>query len=359
MTHALFPKLDLRIARLTPADGRRETDVLRDFKMLVMQSEDMYPGIRRWLEQKVVPGLRSSERVLFVGYSGEQAVASAVVKLRHDAKFCHLKIREDLQDRNLGEALFSLMALEVRHQATEVHFTLPESLWEREQGFFKSFGFMEASPASAQYRLFDQELHCQTSFPQLWQAVLRRIPRLVGLFELSGFSMDNRLLLSIRPAFAKSILSGNKAVEIRRRFSTKWTGARITLYATRPQSALVGEATISRIATGNAATLWKEFGPLSGCSEAEYRTYVAGAEEVSWLFLDDIRPFLSPIPLAQLNHLMVGSLRPPQSYAVVSADEPWGRALALASMLHGRFSPARRSALPLTISTPVGDGASR
>jgi predicted transcriptional regulator len=299
----------------------------------------MYPGIRTWLSKKVLPGLRSLERVGFVGYEGEEPVVSALIKISRHTKFCHLKIRNSFQDLHLGETFFALMALEVRHLAEEIHFTLPESLWEREAAFFKSFGFERVVTAGTQYRLFDRELRCAAPFPVVWSAVLNKLPKLKSMYTVAGRSMDNSLLMSIRPENAVRILGGTKTAEIRRRFSEKWTGVNVSMYASDPVKAIVGEMTINRVVCGHPTRLWERYGVAAGCSKQEYDEYVSGSEEVSFVFLEDVRPYSSPVRLTEINTLLDGEVRPPQSYCSVVPERPWGKAVALAALLHGNLSP--------------------
>src|SRR6267142_6017042 len=148
----LFDKKDFRIVRLGGTDAKGLTDHFATFRQLVLENEPAYPGIDRWFKDKVVPGLRSSERVALVGYLKETPVVSAVVKRGDDSKFCHLRIHDDVQDANLGEVFFALMAFELRQIARTIHFTLPEGLWESKQDFFRSFNFCEAKKAGTQYR---------------------------------------------------------------------------------------------------------------------------------------------------------------------------------------------------------------
>ena len=73
-------KKDFRFVRLNERDAKNLSDHLSYFKDLVSANEEMYPGIDKWVDHKVIPGLKSSERVAFVGYLEENPVISAVVK---------------------------------------------------------------------------------------------------------------------------------------------------------------------------------------------------------------------------------------------------------------------------------------
>ncbi|MCC6369035.1 MAG: hypothetical protein IT165_36390 [Bryobacterales bacterium] len=47
----------ISISRLTEEDHHRRSELWHVFEDFVIQSEEMYPGIREWLRQKVGPEL--------------------------------------------------------------------------------------------------------------------------------------------------------------------------------------------------------------------------------------------------------------------------------------------------------------
>jgi predicted transcriptional regulator len=344
----LFPLASsFRIVRLGRDEALKWTDDMGVLRSLVRASEDMYPDIRRWFSDKVVPGLKSEKRIAWVAYEGEQAIASAVLKLGERSKFCHLKIQQNFQDMDLGQMFFSQMAAESRHDAKEIHFTLPESLWAERHGFFESFGFSSAKKAGKQYRRSEAELACSAPFETVWSSVVSRLSELAPKFVVGGYSLDNRILVSIKPKYAGRILAKTKLVEIRKKFSRRWVGCRAVLYASSPLKALVGEATIASVTSGSPADIWSQFGESVGCSADEFRAYAGSRPEVNAIELCDVIPYREPIGLAQASFLVREDLAPPQSFCDLRLDEgdsPWVRAVSVASLLHGRFSFSERGA---------------
>jgi predicted transcriptional regulator len=325
----------LSIIRITKEDVSRLTDTARIFSQLVTENEPMYPDIQRWLKKKVFPGIRNDSRGAFLALSDGMPIATAVVKRGSNAKFCHLRLAEEFRDKSLGEILFVFMAFEVRNWAREIHFTLPESLWENEQQFFKSFGFTNVSRLGVQYRLFDQELVCSATFVEVWSHVLEKLPKLRRLFSFSEFSLVPRLLLSIKPKFAYSIISGEKTVELRTRFSRRWAGHRVSIYASGNMRGLLGEATIRQVDAGDPSVIWLRYGSNLGCSQKEFLKYVEGRSEVYAIELTDVTPYMAPIPIVQVEHLSKQTLTPPQSYLELHDDSPWARAVSIAGLLQG------------------------
>jgi predicted transcriptional regulator len=349
--NSLFPlAASFRIVKLDETDARRDSDELRTLVSLVGASEEMYPSIRRWLQEKVIPGLRSSERIAWVAYEGEDPIAAAVLKLGQDSKFCHLKIKSQFQDLDLGQLFFTQMTLEARHIAKDIHFTLPESLWESSTGFFQSFGFAQAAKSYKQYRNGETELACTAPLRDVLHSALGRLPGLVRKFNVSGYALGGDLLVSMKPKFAARILSGSKIVEVRKKFSEKWVGCKAVLYSSSPQQALVGEATVRSVSSGAPEEIWEEFKTGLGCTSNEFSAYVGPAQVVSAIELDDVFPYNAPVPLSQISHLLglEEDLRPPQSYCDLRLDgsqSAWANAAAVASVLHGRIPNARSVSL--------------
>lgn len=333
---------DFRIVKLNKFDALFESDHLISLKELVLQSDNMYPNIIKWFNEKVITGIKNDNRVGYVGYLNDKPIVSAIVKLGVDSKFCHLKIGEEFQDENLGNVFFTLMALETRQKANQIHFTLPESLWETKREFFKSFGFNDAAPADDQYRLFDQEFKCVASFSKVWDSVIKKLPKLHSLFSsIGGYNLNTQLILSIHPKYADMILSGNKRVEIRKKFSLKWSGLRINLYSTKPMQSIVGEAKIRFIDENSSSKIWDKYSTEIGCSKEEYDDYVNSDEKtdtnVYAIGLDEVLPYNHPIPISQLSHILNEDLTPPQSYCSLDNNQKWSDAITIATLLHSQL----------------------
>jgi predicted transcriptional regulator len=333
MNHLFSPKGNFHVVRLSEADARAGTDNLKKFRELVLENEPMYPNIQKWFDHKVVPGLKASERVGYVGYLDEKPAVSAVVKRGEASKFCHLRIREELQDIHLGEAFFALMGLEVRESAKEVHFTLPEGLWEKENKFFESFGFSKPVKAGHQYRFFEDELRCSSPFDRVWKAILEKLPKIARAFLMNGQSLNGELLMSIRAEHARKVLSGTKKVEIRRRFSKRWTGCKVSIYASGRERCLVGEASISRVVVDDPESIWQMFHEELGCTRAEFDKYTWPLEEIYAIVLEDPMPYQKSISLQEVYNFTQKDLRPPQTYYDLSKNRNWAEAVSMSSLL--------------------------
>ncbi len=334
----LFPDSPpFKLVKLGESAARKQIDELKILEGMLLESEPMYPTIGRWYREKVLPGLKTSERVAYLAYEGERPVASAVLKFGEHAKFCHVRILENFRDLNLGRMIFTEMAFRARHQKNidDIHFTLPENLWNESAGFFASFGFDTVVRSPRQYRSGEDELYCSAPIGTVWKHARENLHLLAG-FSPGGFSIQDKVLLSMHPKYAELVLSGKKEIEIRRKFSRKLKGKRAVLYGTQPLGSLMGEVTLGEIIPGTPGQIWNRYGSKVGCNYEEFAAYVGDSKEVFALELTNQRPYLSPVSLPQLSQLIQEELRPPQSFLHVRIDQssPWGKAIAVTGLLH-------------------------
>ena len=141
----------------------------------------------------------------------------------------------------------------------------------------------------------------------------------------------------------KEILVGSKSIEIRKRFSRKWTGCKAMLYSSRPVSALVGEVTIGSVTYGRPTDIWAAFESHLDCSYEEFQEYVGSSTQVSAIELKDVTPYEIPVNLRQISHLLNQNLRQPQSYCDLRLpdDNAWTMAASVASLLSSKFGHAQ------------------
>lgn len=328
---------DLKVANLGIRDASRETDCFRDLRALLVANEEMYPGIATWFETKVKPGLLTGERVAFVGYLHGTPKISAVIKRGSSAKVCHLRLDQSLHGCRLGELMFSLMVLECRSGTETLHFTIPESVWERSSAFFQGFGFSTPRACRRQYRNGTPELACSAPFGSVWQYTRARLQ--TWLPSLASLSASRRpdLVLSVKPPFAQRIMRGSKKTEVRRRFSSHWVGSRASIYASAPVSAIVGEVTIAAVSRDEPAAIWRRFNESIGCSANEFADYAAGSSYLSALSLRDVISYETPVPLADLRQLLSSAVTPPQSHAAVRDSGGWSEAIPLLALMRDRI----------------------
>lgn len=136
--------------------------------------------------------------------------------------------------------------------------------------------------------------------------------------EVPGLDPDRMVVLSLKPRFAESILSGVKTVEMRRTVPKIVVPTRALLYATTPVRALVGTCIITRVQSAELEILWRESGPRSALHYDEFVRYFEGLDVGTALELTRPRAFSQRISLEDLR-AKPRTFRPPQSYAYVDS----------------------------------------
>ena len=334
----LFTQVDdIRISKLDALDVELKTDTYHLFRNLLREHENMYPSILKWFKDKVEPGIKSNQRVAYIGFNNNVPIASAVVLIDKTSKFCHLSIKEDFQNQNIGELFFAMMALDVKRQAEEIYFTLPENLWCNKETFFKSFGFREVSQSKTQYRNFEKELISKAPFDLVWKNALRKLPKIITAQINATESIFNGILMSINPKYIEKIFANQKVIEVRRKFNKQFEGCRVTLYATSPSKQICGYAKIHLVKHDKPQKIWEQYEHLLGCTKNEFDRYSEGCERIYAIFLANIESYKNPIPFTQLNYLLDHQITPPQSYYKLHTNQHWAKAISIAEMLQGRF----------------------
>jgi predicted transcriptional regulator len=194
------------------------------------------------------------------------------------------------------------MAIELKSVSSDIHFTLPESLWEERSDFFKSFGFVNFSLANRQYRRGEDEFHSKTRFDLFWQKAVEHIPT---LFErVHNMARRPQVSMTVVPRFAKALFNGKAIVAIRKAFSPRWVNQRLSLCSSLPNSRLYGEATVSAVDSGNPVHIWRMYGRQTQCSKEEFDRYTLGAKNIFAVRLCNSNPSESSTALTSVEGIL-------------------------------------------------------
>jgi len=139
------------------------------------------------------------------------------------------------------------------------------------------------------------------------------------------------LLLSIHPKHVDAILSGTKQVELRRRKPHIQSGPAL-IYATSPRMELAARVHVTSVVRAPLGMLWRSVREVAGVSRREFYDYLAGLDSGVAIWLSDVKPIRSPIPLSKLRTIWQG-FQPPQGFCYLN---PPGRGF-------GRFEKALRT----------------
>ncbi|MDQ0249554.1 putative transcriptional regulator [Sphingomonas kyeonggiensis] len=132
-------------------------------------------------------------------------------------------------------------------------------------------------------------------------------------------SVDDELLISIRPTFADAIFNGSKSVEVRRKIPPIKLGARLWIYVTKPVGEVRGIARVTEIVEGDPAEVWLACGSRTGLTRTHFDQYFDGSRTAYGLVLEEVAVG-HPVSMQALKALRAG-FHPPQVITRLTASE--------------------------------------
>jgi predicted transcriptional regulator len=139
---------------------------------------------------------------------------------------------------------------------------------------------------------------------------------LKDLFDTSeDFGHRRTLLISIHENYAELILSGQKNVELRRRFDPNTAGCRMLIYATLPTAAIIGSIQIEAVNRLPIAEIWARHGSRASIPEPDFYRYFSGTDWGCAIMLEQPKRFATPISLEVMREKY--GLNAPQSYIIL------------------------------------------
>ena len=121
-----------------------------------------------------------------------------------------------------------------------------------------------------------------------------------------------KLLLSVKPQYAKQILIGAKKIEYRKRLPKDKCIKQVLLYQSNDMMKVVGEFSIDGIIEGSPKDIWEQTHEVGGIGEKEFFAYFNGHEKAYAFKIGQVTIFDKPLTLEEL-----GVKRAPMSYQYV------------------------------------------
>ena len=133
---------------------------------------------------------------------------------------------------------------------------------------------------------------------------------------MAEFSHRRVAMISVHPEFAEKLLTGEKRVELRR---TKFHEAlsHLVIYATAPQSVILGWVRVTSIESASPSRIWETHKRHAGISRARFRRYFQGTRSATAIHVVDPQSLQEPLRLNQIKD----DLRPPQSIRYLSPSD--------------------------------------
>ncbi|MGJ8609538.1 MAG: hypothetical protein ACSHWY_00495 [Octadecabacter sp.] len=130
---------------------------------------------------------------------------------------------------------------------------------------------------------------------------------------------DQHAMISIKPGFASSILSGAKTIELRRRFFDLSLGSKLWIYSTLPVGAVVGVATLDSFDRDTPQNLWRRYEGRTQIEVSDFNDYFHGCETGVALGLSDIYA-LEPVDLKTIREIR-GIASMPQVAVKITSEQ--------------------------------------
>lgn len=127
------------------------------------------------------------------------------------------------------------------------------------------------------------------------------------------FRPQRDVVLSIRPRYSQKILTGEKTIELRRRFPVSAPRGTVAyIYSTSPVRAMVGKADIVDVVRLKIPEIWKRFRDRAFIERKDFDAYFDGLEEGYALKFANAVPLPRQLDLAELRERF--GFEPPQSF---------------------------------------------
>lgn len=124
-----------------------------------------------------------------------------------------------------------------------------------------------------------------------------------------------KVLLSIKPEFAKKIFDGTKKFEFRKTIFKNKNVKKVIVYASSPVQKVIGEFEIEKIISKEIDALWIETQDYSGVSEEFFYEYFSKKEIGYAIKIKKAKKYRSPRKLQEEYGIF-----PPQSFTYLRKD---------------------------------------
>lgn len=122
------------------------------------------------------------------------------------------------------------------------------------------------------------------------------------------------VLLSIKPKYADSTISGQKKYEFRKVVFKKNHINFVYIYSSSPVKRIVGAFRIGDIIEDRPSVLWERLSEFSGLSEQEFFKYFENSDKGFAIEIRNLERFDNPVDPTEL----FPDFRPPQSFCYVN-----------------------------------------
>lgn len=136
---------------------------------------------------------------------------------------------------------------------------------------------------------------------------------LLPIFDEEKLPSHRDVVFSIKPEYSQKIVTGEKTIELRRRFPISVpAGTTALIYETSPTRALSGIAEIGKVYRFSPTEIWKNFRDQACITRKDFDAYFDGINFAFAIELRHGRPLQRPLELNELRERF--GFEPPQSF---------------------------------------------
>lgn len=253
----------------------------------LLEVEYIYQDIISWWNNKVLGELDKGDRVIIILlHNNEEAGLSILKTSREEKKICHIVINQEKRLLGLGTKLMekSLEILGCKNPVITVNIN---NLSLISPFLIDKFGF--------------KFMDCQ-------EIKTSKIPE----FIFNTPSPSN-ILMSIKTEYSKKIFSGEKRVELRKRFGMKNVD-KVFVYSSGEEKKIVGYFKVDFVKKMDVESAWDTFNDVAYISEEKFKDYYNRSSSSVIIGIKETYKFNLPLN----PRLLFGSgFIPPQSYKIL------------------------------------------
>lgn len=123
--------------------------------------------------------------------------------------------------------------------------------------------------------------------------------------------------MSIKPKYAKKIISGEKTIELRKNHNRLHIGDTIVFYESSPTKKITFYCTIKNIIYMSPSELWNNYSSSFGIDFGSYNDYFNDSKLACGIELSDVIVLSKPQPIKIISE----NIKAPQSYRYISNEQ--------------------------------------
>jgi predicted transcriptional regulator len=128
--------------------------------------------------------------------------------------------------------------------------------------------------------------------------------------------LKKHLFISVKPEFAKKIITKEKKIELRKVKPRVEIGDYVIIYASSPLKSVIGFGIVQKIIETSPKQMWEKYSSVLGIDKLRFDNYYAGKERAIGIKIKKIQQ-IQPIHLEDLRNI-TPNFQPPQVYKYVS-----------------------------------------